>query len=98
MGEVVGLLRQTTTHQMQLISYLEQVLHSTVKVPDDLLVVNAKNLMTKVNRTSADINELVGLVTKVVQLIESSPPPDSVVAVTPPNWVAGEYGSGGGTS
>nr|GEX63150.1 hypothetical protein [Tanacetum cinerariifolium] len=33
MGEVVGLLQQTATHWMQLISYLEQVLHSTVKVP-----------------------------------------------------------------
>ncbi|GJU55651.1 hypothetical protein Tco_1229365 [Tanacetum coccineum] len=32
MGEVVGLLRKTTKHEIQLISYLEQVLHSTVKL------------------------------------------------------------------
>ncbi|GKB47614.1 hypothetical protein Tco_0898367, partial [Tanacetum coccineum] len=59
MGEVIGLFRRTAKHQMQLISYLEQVLHPTVKVPDDILVVNAKNLTSKVNKTLADMNELV---------------------------------------
>ncbi|GKA26600.1 hypothetical protein Tco_0712709 [Tanacetum coccineum] len=72
MGEVVGLFRQTAKHQMQLISYLEQVLHSIVKVTDDILVVNAKNLTSKVNRTLADMNELVGLVSRVVLLIKTS--------------------------
>ncbi|GJR52042.1 hypothetical protein Tco_1402563 [Tanacetum coccineum] len=80
MGEVVGLLGQTTKPQMQLISYLEQVLHSTMKVPNDLFVINAKYLTNKVNRTSSDMNELVGLVKRVVRLMKSSPPPVNVAA------------------
>ncbi|GJS85991.1 hypothetical protein Tco_0752532 [Tanacetum coccineum] len=34
-------------------------MHSKVKVPNDLLVVNAKDLIAKVNRSLADMNELV---------------------------------------
>ncbi|GJZ91652.1 hypothetical protein Tco_0663579 [Tanacetum coccineum] len=34
-------------------------MHSTVKVPNDLLVVNVKDLIAKVNRSLADMNELV---------------------------------------
>nr|GEX33582.1 hypothetical protein [Tanacetum cinerariifolium] len=51
-----------------------------VKVPNDFLVVNAKNLVAKVNQTSTDINEMVGMVSRAVQLMETSPPPISVVA------------------
>ncbi|GJY04118.1 hypothetical protein Tco_0370058 [Tanacetum coccineum] len=50
------------------------------QVPFDLLVVNAKNLTTKVNKTSTDMNELVGLVSRVVQLIETSPSPVNAAA------------------
>ncbi|GKA52896.1 hypothetical protein Tco_0746211 [Tanacetum coccineum] len=46
-GEVTGLLKQCTIHQMQLINYMEQILHSSVKVPKDILVVNVKYLHTK---------------------------------------------------
>ncbi|GJU94513.1 hypothetical protein Tco_1319269 [Tanacetum coccineum] len=41
---------------MQLISHLKQILHSTVKVPDDILVINAKNLTSKINMTLEDMN------------------------------------------
>ncbi|GJW87598.1 hypothetical protein Tco_0162938 [Tanacetum coccineum] len=46
-GEVTRLLKQCTIHQMQLINYMEQILHSSVKVPKDILVVNVKYLHTK---------------------------------------------------
>ncbi|GKA99328.1 hypothetical protein Tco_0827265 [Tanacetum coccineum] len=80
MGEVAGLLRQTAKHQMQMISYLEQVLHSTVKVPNDILVVNAINFTSQVNRTSTNMNELVGSVSRVVQLMKTSSPHVSAIA------------------
>ncbi|GJU99262.1 hypothetical protein Tco_1328533 [Tanacetum coccineum] len=61
-GEVNGLLGQCAKHQMQLINYIETILHSSVKVPWDILVVDAKHLKTKVEKTSADLHELVELV------------------------------------
>ncbi|GKE97213.1 hypothetical protein Tco_1582068 [Tanacetum coccineum] len=64
---------------MQMISYLEQVLHSTVKVPNDILVVNAINFTSQVNRTSTNMNELVGLVSRVVQLMKTSSPHVSAI-------------------
>ncbi|GJX24231.1 hypothetical protein Tco_0228676 [Tanacetum coccineum] len=67
-GEVTGLLKQCTIHQMQLINYMEQILHSSVKVPKDILVVNVKHLHTKVDKTSADVNELVGLVSRTIEV------------------------------
>ncbi|GJV50186.1 hypothetical protein Tco_1440398 [Tanacetum coccineum] len=60
-GEVNGLLRQCVKHQMQLINYIEQILHSSVKAPRDILVVNAKHLQNKMDRTLADLHELVEL-------------------------------------
>nr|GEY96451.1 hypothetical protein [Tanacetum cinerariifolium] len=36
-GEVAALLRQTAKHQMHIILYIEQMLHSIVKIPTDLL-------------------------------------------------------------
>ncbi|GKA92300.1 hypothetical protein Tco_0814225 [Tanacetum coccineum] len=60
--EVNGLLGQCAKHQMQLINYIETILHSSVKVPWDILVVDAKHLKTKVEKTSADLHELVELV------------------------------------
>ncbi|GJX37705.1 hypothetical protein Tco_0251008 [Tanacetum coccineum] len=73
-GEVAELIWQFANHQMQLIAYLEQILHSIVKVPNDILVVSAQHLTSKVNRTLADIKKLVGLVSRVVQLMETSAP------------------------
>ncbi|GKA08171.1 hypothetical protein Tco_0687502 [Tanacetum coccineum] len=63
-----------------MISYLEQVLHFTVKVPNDILVVNAINFTSQVNRTSTDMNELVGLVSRVLQLMKTSSLHVSVIA------------------
>ncbi|GJV72458.1 hypothetical protein Tco_1492453 [Tanacetum coccineum] len=78
MGEVVGLLRETAKYYMQLISYMKQVIHSTVKVPNNILVVNAKSLTSQVNRTSTDMNELVRLISRDVQLMETSALPVNV--------------------
>nr|GEX44437.1 hypothetical protein [Tanacetum cinerariifolium] len=36
---------------------VSKMLHSSTKVPRDILVVNAKHLQTKVNRTSTDLHE-----------------------------------------
>ncbi|GJU78870.1 hypothetical protein Tco_1275940 [Tanacetum coccineum] len=82
---------------MQLNAYLEQVLHSKVKVPNDLLVINAKNLTTKVNKTLADMNELVWLVTRVVYLMEPSPPLVSVAAegLNDDGWIGWKDDDGG---
>ncbi|GKC22445.1 hypothetical protein Tco_1024595, partial [Tanacetum coccineum] len=48
------------------------------KVPRDILVVNAKHLQTKLDRTSNDIHELVELVTQLVRTIDSVAPPTNV--------------------
>ncbi|GKB84164.1 hypothetical protein Tco_0956436, partial [Tanacetum coccineum] len=74
MGEVIGILRQCVTHQMQLIQYMEQMLHSSVKLPRDILVVNSKHLQTKVDRTLANLYELVGWVSRVMNLMDTSAP------------------------
>ncbi|GJT81241.1 hypothetical protein Tco_1055583 [Tanacetum coccineum] len=47
------------------------------KVPRDILVVNAKHLQTKLDRTSNDIHELVELVTQLVRTIDSVAPPSN---------------------
>nr|GEU60746.1 hypothetical protein [Tanacetum cinerariifolium] len=47
-GVVNDVFKQCAKHQMQLINYIEKMLHSTVKVPRDILVANAHNLQTKV--------------------------------------------------
>ncbi|GJX44497.1 hypothetical protein Tco_0261173 [Tanacetum coccineum] len=57
-GEVNGILTQCAKHQMLLINYIEKILHSSVKVPRDILVVTTKHLQTKVDRTSDDLHEL----------------------------------------
>ncbi|GJX64702.1 hypothetical protein Tco_0299045 [Tanacetum coccineum] len=41
-------------------------------IPNDVLMVNAKHLRTKVDRTLADIHELVRLVSHVVNLMDAS--------------------------
>ncbi|GKE42543.1 hypothetical protein Tco_1469827 [Tanacetum coccineum] len=68
--------------QLEPIMYMEQMLHSTVKIPIDLLpgIVTAKNLTIMVNKTSADMNELVGLVSWILHFMESTPPPVNIVA------------------
>nr|GEV00255.1 hypothetical protein [Tanacetum cinerariifolium] len=73
-GEVTGILKQCATYQMQLIQYMEQMHHSFVKVPRDILVVNAKHLQTKVDRTLANLYELDGLVSMVMNLMDTSAP------------------------
>nr|GFB75515.1 hypothetical protein [Tanacetum cinerariifolium] len=59
----------------KLIKYIKQMLHSTVKVPRDILVVNAQHLQTKVEKTSADLHELVEVVCKLVRIVNSVAPP-----------------------
>ncbi|GJS46418.1 hypothetical protein Tco_0596539 [Tanacetum coccineum] len=73
-GEVNGLLWQCAKHQMQLINYIEKILHLSMKVPRDILVVNAKHLQTKVDRTFVDLHELVDLVSQFVKIIGSTVP------------------------
>ncbi|GJV15598.1 retrovirus-related pol polyprotein from transposon TNT 1-94 [Tanacetum coccineum] len=50
------------------------MLHSTVKVPRDILVVKAQHLQTKLERTSADLHELVELVRQLVRIVDSLAP------------------------
>ncbi|GJS09607.1 hypothetical protein Tco_0366403 [Tanacetum coccineum] len=59
---------------MQRINYIEQILHSSVKVPKDILVINDKHLQTKVERTSTDLHELVGLGFQLVRIMDSVAP------------------------
>ncbi|GJX58938.1 hypothetical protein Tco_0290328 [Tanacetum coccineum] len=40
----------------------------------DVLVVNAKHLQTKIDRTSIDLHDLVGMVSRVVNLMDPSTP------------------------
>nr|GEX03399.1 hypothetical protein [Tanacetum cinerariifolium] len=77
-GEVNGLLRQSAKHHMQMIKYIEQIMHSTVKVPKDIMVINAQHLRTKVEMTAANLHELVRLVFQLVQIVDSVAPPISV--------------------
>ncbi|GKE46670.1 hypothetical protein Tco_1477928, partial [Tanacetum coccineum] len=80
--EVANLLRQSAKHHMQLIMYIEQILHSTVKIPTNLLleIVTTKNITTMVNKTSADMTGLVELVSRIACNMDTSPPPFSVAA------------------
>ncbi|GJU79105.1 hypothetical protein Tco_1276175 [Tanacetum coccineum] len=55
--------------------FVTLILHSSVKAPRDILVVNAKHLQTKVDRTSNDLQELVELVTQLMHIIDSVAPP-----------------------
>nr|GEV30396.1 hypothetical protein [Tanacetum cinerariifolium] len=52
-----------------------KILHSSVKVPRDILAVNAKHLHTKVDRTLVDLHELLGLVSQLVRIVDSVAPP-----------------------
>ncbi|GJY01025.1 hypothetical protein Tco_0359177 [Tanacetum coccineum] len=62
--------RRWSVNQMQLIQYLEQMVHSTVQIPRDNLVVNAKQLQIKVEKNAADIHEHVKLVRELVRIID----------------------------
>nr|GEW87159.1 hypothetical protein [Tanacetum cinerariifolium] len=53
----------------------DKILHSSVKVAKYILVVNAKHLYTKVERTSNDLHELVELVTQLVRIVDLVSPP-----------------------
>ncbi|GKD91796.1 hypothetical protein Tco_1371633, partial [Tanacetum coccineum] len=55
---------------MQLIMYIEKILHSSVQVPRDIMVINAKHLQTKVEKKASNLHELVELVHDRVRLIE----------------------------
>ncbi|GKA37374.1 hypothetical protein Tco_0723939 [Tanacetum coccineum] len=65
--------RWNAKHHMQLISYLEQMVHSTVSVPRDITVINAKQLQTKVKKNATDIFELVELTREIVRLMDLAP-------------------------
>ncbi|GKA57421.1 hypothetical protein Tco_0756609 [Tanacetum coccineum] len=72
-SDINRLLRQCVKHQMQLIKYIEQIIHSSIKVPRDILVVNAKHLQTKVDKTFVDLHELVDLVSQLMKIISMVP-------------------------
>nr|GFA78817.1 hypothetical protein [Tanacetum cinerariifolium] len=52
-GAVNELLKWNSKHHMQLINYLEQMVHSSVQVPRDIMVINAKHLQTKEKESQA---------------------------------------------
>nr|GEW31128.1 NBS-containing resistance-like protein [Tanacetum cinerariifolium] len=60
---------------------LKGILHFIVKIPTDLLleIVTTKDITTMVNKTLADMTELVELVSKIACNMDTSPPPFSVV-------------------
>ncbi|GKA59779.1 hypothetical protein Tco_0759092 [Tanacetum coccineum] len=74
-----------------IIQYMDQMLHSSVKVPKDIWVFNAKHLQTKVDMTSADLHELVRLVSRVVNLMDTSAPSANVVAEGEKDLGASQY-------
>ncbi|GJS98400.1 hypothetical protein Tco_0819570 [Tanacetum coccineum] len=74
------LLRCKVKHQMQLIKYLEQMVHSHVKVARDIMVVNAQQLEKKIEKNTVDILELVNLIQELISMID--PVPASPKAVT----------------
>ncbi|GKC38524.1 hypothetical protein Tco_1050908 [Tanacetum coccineum] len=53
---------------------MPEVLNTSVLKPIDILVVDAKHLQTKVDRTSTDLHEMVRLVSRVVNLMDTSAP------------------------
>ncbi|GJW62638.1 retrovirus-related pol polyprotein from transposon TNT 1-94 [Tanacetum coccineum] len=62
------LLRWNAKHQLQLIKYLEQMVHSQVRVPRDIMVINAKQLQTKIKKNVSDILKFVDLIRGLVWL------------------------------
>nr|GEY09255.1 hypothetical protein [Tanacetum cinerariifolium] len=72
-GVVNDMPRWNAKHQMQLIQYLEKMLHSTVYIPRDILFVNAKQLQIKVEKNAVDIHKLVKLVCEIVLLMDLVP-------------------------
>ncbi|GJW80162.1 hypothetical protein Tco_0144137 [Tanacetum coccineum] len=72
-GTMNELLRWNAKHQMQLIQYLEQLVHSQVRVPRDIMVINAKQLQTKVEKSATNICELVELTKEIVRLMNLAP-------------------------
>ncbi|GJY57120.1 hypothetical protein Tco_0456235 [Tanacetum coccineum] len=57
-GTANELLRWNAKNQLMLIKYLEDMVHSSVRIPRDIMVVNVKQLQTKVEKNAADILEL----------------------------------------
>nr|GEU63188.1 hypothetical protein [Tanacetum cinerariifolium] len=72
---VNDLLRQLAKHMMQLIMYIEKIIHSSNQVPMDIMVINAKNMQTNVEKNAADIDELVELVRELMRIIDLVPVP-----------------------
>nr|GEU33160.1 retrovirus-related Pol polyprotein from transposon TNT 1-94 [Tanacetum cinerariifolium] len=72
-GEVNDLLRWNAKHQMQVIKYLEQMVHSQARVHRDIMVINAKHLQTEVEKNAADILELMELTREIIKLIDFAP-------------------------
>ncbi|GJT89647.1 hypothetical protein Tco_1078492 [Tanacetum coccineum] len=52
----------------------DSIIHSSVKVPRDILTVNAKHLQTKVDKISADLHEMIYLVSQLVRIVDSVTP------------------------
>ncbi|GJS92362.1 hypothetical protein Tco_0799330 [Tanacetum coccineum] len=82
MCEDVDLHCQSVKHLMQLIKYIEQIMHSTVKIPTHLLpeIMISNNLSSIVNETSTDMTELVDMISHLVRNMDTSPPPLSVAS------------------
>ncbi|GKC42716.1 hypothetical protein Tco_1060438 [Tanacetum coccineum] len=49
------------------------MVHSNFKVPKDIMVVNAKQLQTKIEKNASDILKLVDLIRELVRLIDRVP-------------------------
>ncbi|GJT00847.1 hypothetical protein Tco_0822016 [Tanacetum coccineum] len=72
-------------------SVYKNMLHSSVKVPKDILVFNAKHLQTKVDMTSADLHELVRLVSRVANLMDTITPSANVATEGENDLGASQY-------
>ncbi|GKC57228.1 hypothetical protein Tco_1084826 [Tanacetum coccineum] len=67
------LLRWNAKNQIMLIKYLEEMVHSLIRIPRDIMVVNAKQLQSKVEKNATDILELVNLIRELVSMIDPIP-------------------------
>ncbi|GJR59843.1 retrovirus-related pol polyprotein from transposon TNT 1-94 [Tanacetum coccineum] len=69
-GIVNKLLKWNAKNQLMLIKYLEEMVHSPVRILRDIMVVNAKHLQTKVEKNAVDILELLNLIQEFISLID----------------------------
>nr|GEX77902.1 hypothetical protein [Tanacetum cinerariifolium]GEX87529.1 hypothetical protein [Tanacetum cinerariifolium] len=80
MVDVAALFKDSASHSMHLISYIEKIFKSTIHIKTNQFhnLPPVSKLTNLVNKTSKDIIELVGLVTMVIDFMDSIPTPAGV--------------------